>query len=219
MMLYPVFFNLSGKRCLVVGGGRVAVRKVIALLRSDAVVTVIAKECCRRMRGLERSITLYERPFTRDDVSHDFLLVIGATDNPEVNRTIFHLSGRMNIPCNIVDQPALCSFIVPAQVRRGDISVAISTNAVSPRLSRYLKKTVAAAVEPLHGELAAYLGKIRVRIRTELPRITLRSAFWEALFADDPVEHIREKGWNSFMEHTETLIAVQVRRMERNEEE
>ena len=142
------------------------------------------------------------------------MLVIGATDRPEVNKAISSRAEELSIPCNIVDQPALCSFIVPAQVRRGDVSVAISTGGVSPRLSRYLKRVVAKAVEPLHGELAAYLGGIRRRLWTELPQIERRSAFWEALFTVDPAETIRKEGWEVFRQRAETLITLQKQNLE-----
>lgn len=204
--MYPLFLDLAAKRCLVVGGGKVALRKVLALLRAKAEVTVVTLECCDRLRRLEKTISLQVRPFRPDDLTRDCILVIGATDNQKVNRTISRLAHEKNILCNIVDQPSLCSFIVPAQVRRGDVTVAISTNAVSPRLSAYLKKVVARTVEPVHGELAAYLGTIRKRIRTELPDIRQRNVFWNALFAIDPVEEIREKGWNALRDRTERLI-------------
>lgn len=219
MTYYPIFLDLSEKRCLVVGGGKVAVRKVIALLRADAKVTVVAIACCSRLRWLKRWVTLHERPFTENDIVHGYMLVIGATNNPEVNRAISRRTSELTIPCNIVDQTNLCSFIVPAQVRRGPITVAVATGGVSPRLSRYLKTIIANAVEPIHGDLAEYLGTIRLRLRSALPRIEYRRAFWEALFADDPVEQIRKEGWEALKGRTEKLIASHVQQMESYEKE
>ena len=205
-MMYPIFLNLAGKECLVVGGGRVALRKVLSLLRSEARVTVITKECCRRLHDLKPKITLHIRPFDEQDLERTCMLVIGATDDQVVNRTIFKRASALNIPCNIVDQPELCSFIVPAQVRRGAVNVAISTSGVSPRFSRYLKNIIADTIEPLHGDVAEYLGDIRHRIKTELPDIRLRSAFWERVFADDPVEVIRKRGWDALRTGVERTI-------------
>ena len=204
--MYPVFLKLAGRQCLVVGGGRVALRKVLALLRADAAVVVVAKAACRRLRSIGHRITLHERPFQEDDLNSSLALVIGATDDESVNRTVSHLAETHNIPCNIVDQPELCSFIVPAQVRRGDITIAISTDATAPRMSRYLKAAVAEAIGPLHGELVAYLATVRKRIRMELPAIGTRNAFWEALFAVDPVEEITDRGWEALRLRTERLI-------------
>jgi siroheme synthase-like protein len=204
--MYPIFLNLDGKKCLVVGGGRVALRKVLALIRSNADVTVIASECCDRLKQLESNITLHIRPFKEEDLTGKYLLVIGATDSQEVNSTISQRAAQLNIPCNIVDQPSLCSFFVPAQVRQGNVNIAISTDGVSPRFSRYLKGVIGETIQPLHGELAAYLGTIRNRLRTEIPDITLRSAFWEKIFEEDPVEVIRLDGWDTFRMRVEKCI-------------
>lgn len=205
-MMYPVFLNLAGRRCLVVGGGRVALRKVVSLLRADAAVVVVAKEVCRRLRSLGHRITLHERPFEESDMEQPLTLVIGATDDESVNRKVSNLAAIRGIPCNIVDQPALCSFIVPAQVRRGDITIAISTGATAPRMARYLKSVVAGAVGPLYGELASYLAVVRKQIRLRMPAISTRNAFWEALFEVDPVEQIINQGWNALRSRTERLI-------------
>ncbi|MBN1577530.1 MAG: bifunctional precorrin-2 dehydrogenase/sirohydrochlorin ferrochelatase [Chitinispirillaceae bacterium] len=206
-MMYPAFLDLAGRQCLVVGGGRVALRKVLALLRAEAAVFVVAEKCCGRLRSLEDRIELHERPFREGDLTSALSLVIGATDDEQVNRAISRRASMLNIPCNIVDQPALCSFIVPAQVRRGDVAIAISTGGTAPRLSRYLKAVVAKTIGPLYGELAAYLGIVRRRIRPLLSDITLRSAFWEELFAADPIDEINSRGWEAFRAKTERLIA------------
>jgi siroheme synthase-like protein len=205
-MMYPVFLDLKGRQCLVVGGGSVAVRKVIALLRAEAMVTVITVEASRHMRRLASIINLQVRPFSEDDLSHSYLLVIGATNDQHVNEMISQRAEALNIPCNIVDNTPLCSFIVPARVRRGDVTVAIATGGVSPRLSGYLKKEVAKAVLPIHGELAAYLGIVRKRLYEELPEIRFRNAFWKDLFSQDPVEEIKKHGWKSLQARTESLI-------------
>ncbi|MBN1308300.1 MAG: bifunctional precorrin-2 dehydrogenase/sirohydrochlorin ferrochelatase [Chitinispirillaceae bacterium] len=205
-MMYPVFLDLAGRQCLVVGGGRVALRKVCALLRAEAAVIVVAVKCCSRLRSLGHRIELHERQFRESDLTSALTLVIGATDDERVNRAISRRASLLNIPCNIVDQPSLCSFIVPAQVRRGDVTIAISTGGTAPRLARYLKDAVAKAISPLHGELAAYLGVVRRGIRSELPTINLRSAFWEELFAVDPIDEITSSGWESFRNKTERLI-------------
>jgi siroheme synthase-like protein len=204
--MYPVFLNLAGKQCLVVGGGRVALRKVLVLLRADAAVIVVAKEACGRLRSIDHRITLHERPFEESDLNRSLSLVIGATDDESVNRTVSRLAAAYNIPCNIVDQPELCSFIVPAQVRRGDITVAISTGATAPRLSRYLKAAVAEMIGPMHGALAAYLKTVRKRIRSCIPVKSARNAFWEALFAVDPIKEITDQGWEALRSRTERLI-------------
>ena len=204
--MYPVVIDLAARHCLVVGGGRIAVRKAIGLLRSGARAVVVAKECCRRMRTITPCVTLYERPYRESDVNRDFILVIGATNDPDVNKSVSRRAAEINVLCNIVDEPALCSFVVPAVVRRGDITVAVSTSATAPRLTRYLKTVVADAVGPVHGELAVYCGALRRRIRAAMPSIEIRNAFWQALFATDPVVEIQTAGWEQYRSKAEALI-------------
>lgn len=204
--MYTAVLDIRGKNCLVVGGGRVAVRKTIALLRAGARVTVITKVCCTRMRSLAGRITLFERPFEEADIHFGVSLVIGATNDPQCNRAVSRRAGELNIFCNIVDQPALCSFIVPALVRQGSVTVAITTGGVAPRLTRYLKSVVSRAVVPLHGDLADYLGDVRLRIRRSLPVASMRAGFWEELFADDPAEVVATHGWEGFRNRVEQII-------------
>jgi siroheme synthase-like protein len=207
-MMYPLFLDLSGKRCLVVGGGRIALRKVIALLRAHAVVAVVAKQCCRRFTSVAHRVQLQVRPFDESDIDRSLTLVIGATDCPDVNRQISVLASLHNIPCNIVDQPDLCSFIVPAVVRRGDITIAISTGGAVPRLSRYLKTIAARAIGPQCSELAAYLAAIRLRLRADVNNAAVRAQFWESLFTTDPLEEIDRLGWEAFRIKTERLLTT-----------
>jgi len=196
--MYTAVLDLKGKNCLVVGGGRVAVRKTIAFLRAGARVTVVAKECCTRMRSLAGRITLFERPFEDADIHFGVCLVTGATNDPQCNRAVSRRAEELGIFCNIVDQPALCSFIVPALVRQGSVTVAITTGGVAPRLTRYLRGVVSRAILPLHGELADCLGKVRLRIRRSVPAASMRAEFWEELFEEDPTEVIAAHGWEGF---------------------
>ena len=124
MSFYPVMLDLSGKDCLVVGGGRVALRKVTGLLRADALVTVVASHFNLHFSLLAKRITMVTRSFSETDIQKKYSLIIGATDTPAINTAISRKAAMLGIPCNIVDQPELCSFIVPAIVNRGNITIA-----------------------------------------------------------------------------------------------
>ncbi|HEX2958569.1 MAG TPA: bifunctional precorrin-2 dehydrogenase/sirohydrochlorin ferrochelatase, partial [Chitinispirillaceae bacterium] len=191
---------------LVVGGGAVALRKVISLLRSGATVTVIATVFHRHFNLIASRIIMIERAFDENDIYRKFTLVIGATDIAEVNQKISEKAAQFGIPCNIVDQPQLCSFIVPAVVNRGDITIAISTNAKSPRLSRYIKNEVARIIGPEYAQLASYMAAIRITVRSVLSSPQNRSSFWEKLFEIDPMEYIHLHGWREFCNRTDQLI-------------
>jgi len=112
---FPMFFQLENRPCLVVGGGEVAARKVSLLLRAGGKVSVISPELCESLQGRLNAgeITHLNKSFAADDLS-DYVLVIAATDDAAVNRQISEIARQKNIPVNVVDQPELCSFIVPS---------------------------------------------------------------------------------------------------------
>jgi siroheme synthase-like protein len=203
---YPVMLDLSGKDCLVVGGGRVALRKVTGLLRADALVTVIASHFNPHFSLLAKRITMVTRSFSETDIQKKYSLIIGATDTPDINTAISRKAAMLGIPCNIVDQPELCSFIVPAIVNRGNITIAVSTNAASPRLSRYIKKKIADIIGTEYSQLASYMAEIRIRARSLLSDPQYRCLFWKELFDIDPMEFIQLYGWEKFCARTDQLI-------------
>lgn len=206
MSFYPVMLDLSGKDCLVVGGGRVALRKVTGLLRADALVTVIASHFNPHFSLLAKRITMVTRSFSETDIQKKYSLIIGATDTPDINTAISRKAAMLGIPCNIVDQPELCSFIVPAIVNRGNITIAVSTNAASPRLSRYIKKKIADIIGTEYSQLASYMAEIRIRARSLLSDPQYRCLFWKELFDIDPMEFIQLYGWEKFCARTDQLI-------------
>lgn len=211
-MLYPLFMNLAGKKCLVVGGGRVALRKVIALLRSKASVNVVSIDFCNKFSLLDSLISRIKRPFLEADIYQGLSLVIGATDNPEVNKTIFDRCEQFGILCNIVDQPKLCSFYVPAVIRRGDITIALSTGGAAPMLAKYLKVLAGRAIGPELAPLASLLAEMRLRLMTSVKQASLRLRFWEELFSKDPIQEISEYGLEGFRhkvnKHLETILTI-----------
>jgi siroheme synthase-like protein len=203
---YPVMLDVSARECLVVGGGRVALRKVIALLRAGASVTVVAPDFNPHFSRLFGRITLVRRSFEAGDLKPAHALVIGATDASDVNTAVYERASALRVPCNIVDCPALCSFIVPAVVRRGDVTIAVSTGGRCPRLSRYVKSRVAAAVGPEFAGLASYLADVRNRVKTAISAPAGRTAFWEALFETDPLAYSHQHGWPALRERIDRMI-------------
>ncbi len=139
-MYYPAFLNLRAVSCVVVGGGNVAVRKVNDLLMAGASVKVIAPDAGLMLKAMaqERCLELIPREY-RDGDLEGARLVISATDDPQVNRAVAAEARRVGAWVNVVDDPSLCDFIVPALVRRGDLVVAISTGGKSPAMARALR--------------------------------------------------------------------------------
>jgi siroheme synthase-like protein len=174
---YPVYFDLAGLPCLVVGGGPVAERKVKTLREAGAAVTVVSPEITSAIRGLHKAgaITYIAARYRTSHLA-GARLVFGATNNEAVNRKIFADCELRRIPVNIVDVPDLCRFIVPSILQEGDIQVAVSTGGAAPMVARIIRQELAQAV-PKYRFLVAELKKRRMRIKA-LPG-PQKEKFWE----------------------------------------
>jgi precorrin-2 dehydrogenase/sirohydrochlorin ferrochelatase len=179
---YPVFVNLQGKRCLVVGGGAIASRKVQGLLEAEALVDVVSPRLSTALAALATQglIEHRSRPFRADDVL-GCALVIGATDQPGVNRAVCEAARRHNIWVNIVDTPDACDFIAPAIVRRGSLQVAISTGGQSPGLAKRIRQQLEKSYGPEYALVVEQLGKERERLRQLIDDPGLRKISCERL--------------------------------------
>ncbi|QUO40707.1 bifunctional precorrin-2 dehydrogenase/sirohydrochlorin ferrochelatase [Brevibacillus composti] len=164
MRLYPMMVNLEGKRCLVVGGGRVAERKIDKLLAAGAEIAVVAPSCTAAVAkwAREERLFLYRRPFAPEDTRHA-LIVIAATDDPDVNLAVYQACASHQW-VNIADRPDLCSFTVPSVVERGDLQIAISTGGHNPGLAKKLRRQMEAHIGPEYEEYTAFLGAMRRRV-------------------------------------------------------
>lgn len=162
--LYPVNLVLTGRRCLVVGGGRVAARKVAGLQAAEADVVVVALTVGPEVRAT--GVPFEERPYRRSDLDGVWLAVT-ATDDREINRQVHDDGEAAGVWVNAADDPASCSFILPAVVRQGPVMVTIGTAGRSPALASWLKEHVAGELGPEVADLARLLSEIRERIRAE----------------------------------------------------
>jgi siroheme synthase-like protein len=159
MGYYPVMMDLTNAECLVIGGGEVALRKAESLVEAGARVTVIAPEVDPRLETL-RNTRVEKRLYSSGDAV-DRALVFAATDDRRVNECISDEAKANGIPVNVVDDPELCSFIVPSCVRRGDLVIAASTSGRSPSLSKRIRKELELTYGPEYGEFVALLGELR----------------------------------------------------------
>lgn len=173
--------DLRGRDCLVVGGGRVATEKVQGLLECGAEVTVVAPRLDDGLRALD--VHVLERRFARSDVVGRFL-VIAATSDRSVNAAVSAAAGERSTPCNVADDPELCSFILPALVRRDPIVVGVSTGGASPALAQRIRDDVADVLDPRHAELARRLQDLRPWAKEHLPTYEARRDFFRDLVAE-----------------------------------
>ncbi len=191
MKYLPIFYDLSVRPCLVVGAGEIAARKVRQLRKAEASVTVIAPDICAELQGLadNKEIQYIAEQFS-EAVLDDKMLVIAATNDAEVNKQVSELAKARNIPVNVVDNPDLCSFIMPSIVDRDPVQIAISTGGASPVLARLLRARLETLIPASYGRLAQLMGKFRQHVRQRYPKMQERRRFWEHVLQGPVAEMI-----------------------------
>jgi uroporphyrin-III C-methyltransferase/precorrin-2 dehydrogenase/sirohydrochlorin ferrochelatase len=196
----------------VVGGGEVAARKVDLLLRANAHVLIVAPELNEELKKLarkksgneqrERHVTHRRGTFRSDDLM-DAALVVAATDDAEVNREVSEAAKLRNIAVNVVDNPALCSFIMPAIVDRSPIIIAVSSGGTSPVLARLLRAQLETMIPSAYGHLATLAGSFRDRVKQDFPDPGKRRRFWEKMLQGPFAEMIlagKDKAAEDYLE-------------------
>ncbi|MBV9213510.1 MAG: bifunctional precorrin-2 dehydrogenase/sirohydrochlorin ferrochelatase [Actinobacteria bacterium] len=185
--LYIACLRLSGRPCLVVGGGEVGLEKVEGLLACDAEVTLVAPEAIDELRSLaaEGSIRWEPRAFEPADLHRRFI-AIAATGDTDVNIAVYDEAERRAMLVNVVDVPPLCNFILPAIVRSGPLAIAISTAGASPALAKRMKREIAEAYGEPYARLAVLLNEARGWAKGMLPTYQDRKGFFESIVNGDP---------------------------------
>jgi len=182
MQYFPMFFDLNNKPCLVIGGGDIAARKVSLLFRAGASITVIAPTLCDSLQGRLNAgeVQHVKKLFEAADIT-DYAVIIAATDDQQINRQVSEIAHQRNIPVNVVDQPSLCSFIVPSIIDRSPVQVAVSTGGASPVLARLLRARMETWIPAAYGKLATLMEEFRGRVKTRFVDPDKRRYFWESV--------------------------------------
>jgi len=180
MEFLPIFLNIRGQPCLVVGGGDVAARKVELLLKAQASITVVAPKLCAALTTLSKAgkLTHVAALFLDEHVGGQ-RVVIAATDDEAVNRVVAETAQRKNIPVNVVDRPELCTFIMPAIIDRSPVVVAVSSGGASPVLARLLRARLESLVPAAYGRLATLVSSFRDKVKARFAPGADRRVFWE----------------------------------------
>jgi precorrin-2 dehydrogenase/sirohydrochlorin ferrochelatase len=179
---YMACLDLEGRSCLIVGGGTVALEKVRGLLDCGARVTVVAPWIIDELRTLD--VELVRRRYRASDLDGRFL-VVAATSISSLNRGVHEDAEARSLLCNVVDVPELCSFILPAVIRRDPIAIAVSTGGASPALAQRIRDDIAGLVGPEHAELARRLRELRPWAKDNLPSYEERREFFADLVAGE----------------------------------
>jgi uroporphyrin-III C-methyltransferase / precorrin-2 dehydrogenase / sirohydrochlorin ferrochelatase len=190
--IFPISLKLKQQRCLLVGGGRIAYRKALLLLKAGAIVDVIAPEIDEQLQALliechgQHQATVFDT----NVVLTQYRLVIAATNDPQVNRQVFEICEAANILVNSVDDPPHCRFMVPAIVDRSPLVISVASNGTSPVLSRQIRTQLEAAIPSGMGKLAEFSGKWRSAVKAQIIHPDERRIFWENLYASPLKEQV-----------------------------
>ena len=191
MDYFPVFFNLKGQECLVVGAGDIAARKIELLSRAGAKITVISRDIGATVAAMQTShpLTLQQTSFAPGDL-RQFRLIVSATDDTETNLLVAKIAKEQGVPVNVVDNPGLSSFIFPAIVDRSPIVIAVSSGGAAPVLARLLRAKIESVIPPTYGRLASLAEKFRDKVKQHIKIAPQRRIFWENVFQGTIAEQV-----------------------------
>jgi precorrin-2 dehydrogenase / sirohydrochlorin ferrochelatase len=205
---YPVFWDITGKKCVVIGGGEVAARKVVRLLDCGAKVCVVSPKLVPELASLKKDERI---DHINDEYAGEYLygamLVIGATDDEKINTAVSQDARVKGIPVNIVDDPQKCDFILPSLVERGDLTIACGTGGNSPALARHLREEL----EAVYGEEYATLLNILGQLRTKMEKNAGVGKVWfDRLMSAGLLDAIRKKDENKVQKIVRDITGEEV---------
>ncbi len=194
MRYYPVNLDIKNRKCLVVGGGFVGTRKIITLLECGAAVTVVSPVITEKLAELadNRYIEWRKRHYHTSDIDGMFL-IIGATDDEELNRRIHKDAEHLNKLCNIADRPEACNFILPSIIHRGDLIIAISTSGKSPAFAKYLRQKLEKEFGTEYADFLKLMGAIRKKLLSEEHAPEAHKSIFEQLIESGLLDMIKNR--------------------------
>ncbi|BAW80292.1 uroporphyrin-III C-methyltransferase [Candidatus Nitrosoglobus terrae] len=187
----PLFLNVRERLCLVVGGGAVAARKVILLHRAGAIVKIVALKLHEQLQELAQRgvITVQQTAFSDIEIK-DYYLVIAATDDKILNTQVYQMAKVHGVLVNVVDQPSLCNFILPAIIDRSPIIIAVSSGGASPVLARLLRARLETLIPHAYARLAQFAARYRNRVKQQIKAVRARRIFWEQVLQGSIAERV-----------------------------
>ncbi len=209
MAKYPIFLELTGRRVVVIGAGAVAARKAQSLLDAGARLVVVADKIDDVLTGLcqGKNAELIKSKYAKDYLT-GAVLAIAATGDRQLNGRIYKDCQELEILCNVVDEPQLCDFFVPAVVKRGDLQIAVCTEGHSPAYAGHIRKKLEQTFTDKHGEFLAELKTLRERIIKDVADPTDRKALFGQLADDKSFEYFVQNGPARWRAYADRLISM-----------
>ncbi len=207
MAKYPIFLEMSGRRAVVIGAGAVAARKVQSLLAAGARVVVVGEKVDAITANVSQDANV---ELIKSKYSKNYLvgaaLVIGATDNHQVNEQIYKDCQELEILCNVVDEPELSDFFVPAVVKRGDLHIAVSTEGTYPAYAGHIRKKLEQIFSDKHGEFLSELEAFRKGIIESVAAASDRKTILGQLADDESFEYFARNGAPAWRKRAEGVV-------------
>jgi precorrin-2 dehydrogenase/sirohydrochlorin ferrochelatase len=192
---YPVLINLQRFNCLVVGGGKVAHRKVLSLLEFKANITVISPKFCKSLIDLfnRNKINIIKKYYSKDFIK-DYKIVFCAIDNPDINKAVREDCTRAGILLNVADDPLLCDFILPANVKRGDLTISVSSQGKAPFFTKEMKKKINDQFSPVYNDIAGLAGEFRKELLKNKTAKSVKTKLFKSFNSKDWEKVLTENG-------------------------
>lgn len=206
MQALPIFFNISNRLCLVIGGGDIATRKVNMLLKANGQIRLVSPSVCAELQAMiaANKIQHLEAEFEPSQLE-GACLVIAATDDEAVNEAVSMAAKAQNIPVNVVDAPALCTFTMGSIIDRSPIVIAVSSEGNAPVLARYIRTKIETMLPSAYGRIAAIAGEFRDQVKDKFNSVQARRIFWEEILQGPFVERVlsgQEQAAKIYLEDT-----------------
>ncbi|WP_310600201.1 bifunctional precorrin-2 dehydrogenase/sirohydrochlorin ferrochelatase [Desulfobulbus sp.] len=205
--MYPLALNIGQRLCVVVGGGRVAERKVRGILAAGGLVRLISPTATPDLTALadRHAIEWACKPYDQEELNGAFL-VFAATNNPEVQRAVHRDARAAGLLVNVADAPELCDFQVPATIRRGDLAISVATGGKSPAVAAMVKRRLDRFLGEEYGWLTALAALLREQILAEEPDSERTRELFQQLLHDDIVDWLRDRQWDDVRRHAEQVL-------------
>lgn len=212
MAKYPIYLEMSGRRVVIIGGGTVAARKTQTLALAGARVVVVAPVILPTLEEAFQhpNVKVVLGPYSKDYLVGATLAIV-ATNDMVLNRQIFEDCQALEVLCNVVDQPELCDFFVPAIVQRGDLQIAVGTGGHCPAYAGHLRRKLEEIFTETHGRFVDELEKVRLELIRDVPDPDRRKALLGVLAGDESFEVFQRRGpgpWREYAERIKDSVQV-----------
>jgi uroporphyrin-III C-methyltransferase/precorrin-2 dehydrogenase/sirohydrochlorin ferrochelatase len=204
---FPIFIDINKKPVTIFGGGDIALRKAILLIKANPLLTIVAKEFSEDFMEFikENKLSFLHKSYEPSDIKSQ-ILIVAATDNKSINKSISKTAEEKRIPVNVVDQPELCTFTMGSIVERDALVIAISSGGKAPVLARMIREKMEGLIPSSYAKLVCFAGTMRNKVKKKINQMEKRRGFWEDFFSDNQILNKANNNKKFMAKDIDTLI-------------